>query len=102
MCLLSMHRLNHLEEFFSAALCPDPPPIEHGTFTFTGNSVGDTATYICNPGFELIGSAMTICTLLGGNSAFLPDPPECRREYSYSTYTGLSFVCVAHFCQYIQ
>ena len=43
--------------FCSAALCPDPVDIEHGMVTFLGNSVGDTATYTCDFGFELDGDA---------------------------------------------
>ena len=68
----------------SAALCSDPPAIVNGMRTFSGNSVGDTATYSCNIGFELIGDSTTTCTQLDANSgAEFPavPPPECRREY---------------------
>ena len=68
----------------SAALCDDPPIIVNGMRTFTGNSVGDTATYSCDPGFKLIGESTTTCTIaLDGNSATFPDipPPECMSEY---------------------
>ena len=52
--------------------------------TFTGNSAGDTATYTCDPGFELIGVATMTCTLVDANSAvFQPGPPSCRREQYY-------------------
>ena len=57
----------------------------NGMVTFTGNLVGDTATYTCNMGFELIGDSTTTCTAAAdGNSATFPavPPPECRREYS--------------------
>ena len=83
MCLLSVHQLNQSDESFSAALCPDPDGIVNGMVTFTGNSVGDTANYTCDPGFELIGDAMTTCTAaMDGNSASFPSvpPPECRRK----------------------
>ena len=58
--------------------------LPNGMRTFTGNSVGDIATYTCNAGFELIGNPVTTCTpAAGGNSASYPavPPPECRREY---------------------
>ena len=83
MCLFLVHQLNHLDESFSAALCPDPDGIDNGMRTFTGNSVGDTATYTCNSGFELIGDPVTTCTAaMDGNSVTFPSvpPPECRRE----------------------
>ena len=72
---------------FSPALCDNPPVINHGTFTITGNSVGDTVTYTCDPGFELIGDAVITCTQETiYNATFSPDPPVCRREYCMSGY----------------
>ena len=63
-----------------AALCSNPVDIGNGMVTFTGNSIGDTATYSCNAGFELDGGATT-CTAVDENSAeFSPQPPVCRRE----------------------
>ena len=64
-----------------AALCSDPAVIDNGMVTFTGNSIGDTATYSCDSGFELDGGATTTCTVVDANSAgFSPQPPVCRRE----------------------
>ena len=51
--------------------------------TFTGNSIGDTALYSCDPGFELIGDMITTCTQVDMNSAAFQSQelPSCRREY---------------------
>ena len=77
---LFISECHHL--FCSAALCPDPVDIEYGMVTITGNSVGDTAAYSCDLGFELIGNATITCTLVDANSAAFPSmPPFCRREY---------------------
>ena len=66
---------------FCAALCPDPVDPLNGMVTFTGNSINDTATYSCNMGFELAGSATATCTQVDVNSAaFSPLPPVCRRK----------------------
>ena len=66
----------------STALCPDPAHIVNGTVTFSGNSVGDTATYTCIPGFELIGNASATCMQVDMNiAAFAPAAPVCRRKY---------------------
>jgi len=76
--------VHYLPPSCSAALvlCRDPAAIVNGRVTFTGNSVGDTATYTCDPGFELIGVTTTTCTLVNVNTAeFIPDSPSCRREY---------------------
>ena len=63
-------------------MCPDPADFVNGTVAFTGNSVGDTATYICNSGFELIGNVTATCTQVDMNSAaFLPATPVCKGEY---------------------
>ena len=65
------------------ALCPDPFDIDFGTVILTGNSIGDSATYSCNPGFELIGVRFTTCTQIDANFAeFQLMPPTCRREYT--------------------
>ena len=63
--------------------CRRPSSPSNGTVTFTGNSVGDNATYTCDTGFELIGDAVTTCTQDkdGLNSAvFVPTQPICRRK----------------------
>ncbi len=65
------------------ALCDDPVDIDNGTVTFTGNLVGDVATYTCDLGFELFGDTTVTCTLMHMYSAeFQPAPPSCRREYT--------------------
>ena len=67
--------------FCSTAQCLDPPDIVNSTVTLTGNSIGDTATFTCDPGFELIGNASVTCTQVDVNSAtFAPTVPVCRRE----------------------
>ena len=77
----------YLHNCYSAALCPDPADIVNGTMTFTGNSVGDNATYICNSGFELIGNASVTCTQVDVNSAaFMPVVPVCRGECCMCEY----------------
>ena len=66
----------------SVGLCPNPVDILNGGVAFTGNSVGVTATYACNSGFELIGNASATCIQIDANSAaFSPVAPVCRREY---------------------
>ena len=101
-------------ESCSAALCPAPVDIDNGVMTFTGDSVGDTATYTCDSGFELIGAETTTCILSPvdeNSAAFQPAPPSCRCEYTgYKLpalewlYTDMSFsiACVDHSSTYIE
>ena len=66
---------------FYTALCSDPVDIDFGTVMVTGNSIGDTATYSCNLGFELTERAIITCTEMEPSlAAFSPSPPSCRRE----------------------
>ena len=80
--------------------------------TFTGNSIGDTATYTCDLGFELIGPATATCTAVDANSAeFSPPPPVCRREYTalitlWSGYVvgkpSMNITCLYMYTQFFQ
>ena len=45
--------------------------------TVMGRSVGDTASYTCNDGFELIGSMSVTCT---SDGTWSDEPPMCRRK----------------------
>ena len=79
---VTLHLTHCLYHSCSAALCPDPADIVNGMMTFTGHSVGDTAIYNCNSGFELIGNTSTTCMQGDMNIAtFIPAAPVCRREY---------------------
>ena len=62
---------------FSTALCPDLSDPTNGTVTVMGTSVGDTASYTCNYGFELIGSMSVTCT---SDGTWSDQPPMCRRK----------------------
>ena len=65
-----------------AALCSKPVDIDNGMVMFTTTSIGDTATYSCNSGFELDGGATTTCSAAVDSNPpeFSPQPPVCRRE----------------------
>ena len=103
MLVLYCHRSR---ESCSAALvlCDDPVDIDNGTVTFNGNLIGDRATYICDSGFQLIGDAITTCTLVAMDSGeFQPAPPFCRREYAklklitpWNCYLPFLVACVYH------
>ena len=62
---------------FLTALCPDLSDPANGTVTVMGTSVGDTASYTCNDGFELIGSMSVTCT---SDGTWSDQPPMCRRK----------------------
>ena len=45
--------------------------------TMTGNSAGDTATYTCDDGYELIGSTTVTCM---DDGTWSDEPPMCSRK----------------------
>ena len=47
----------------------------NGMVVVTGNSVGDTATYTCDPGFELEGALTRTCQ---SNGTWSGIPPVCE------------------------
>ena len=66
----------------SVARCPIPIAPFRGNVMVTGESVNNTATYSCSPGFEIVGTIMATCTEIDENNAtFLPEPPTCRRKF---------------------
>ena len=61
---------------------PDPP---FGDVSLTGNSIGDVATYVCDPGFELVGQPTRTCEQLNPQTAdWSGEEPVCRRTYAFS------------------
>lgn len=69
---------------FHLALCRLLTSIPFGTVSQSGREPGDTATYSCNSGFELVGDPTRTCTVVGpGTAMFSGDEPSCRRMLSY-------------------
>ena len=64
-------------------MCSPPVNLTNGEVSYAGLSEGDTATYSCNAGFELIGEATIICVVTDNNTAtFIPPPTSqsCLRK----------------------
>ena len=74
------HVLGISSRFLSilTALCPDQSNPANGVVSQSGNSEGDTATYTCNDGYELVGSETLNCQSDGNWDDV---PPVCRREF---------------------
>ena len=72
---------------FDAEECPQLSDIPFGSVSQTGRQVGDTATYTCNTGYELVGPPVRTCTQINPDTAdFDGDEPVCRRKLRVSSY----------------
>ena len=66
-----------------AATCEELSYPGFGTVTVSGQSVGDTATYECWSGFDLVGLPTQTCAQTSPGSAdWSGVAPICRRMYS--------------------
>ena len=64
--------------FFSEIVCPGLDDPANGEVTVNGVTPGDTATYSCNTGYNLVGAETVTC---GDDGAWSADPPMCTREF---------------------
>ena len=65
-----------------AALCDNLPDPSFGNVSLSGNSIGDVATYACNPGFDLVGPPTRTCEEMdAGFADWSGEAPVCRRMY---------------------
>ena len=74
-----------------AAVCADLPDPANGNIKLTGTEFGDTASYSCDVGFQLVGPAERICLANGRWSGSLP---VCNGEFVASQ----SYKCSAQSC----
>ena len=57
--------------------CPNLINPDNGRVSMSGNSSGDTATYICDPDFELVGNSTRVC---GDDGQWSGEAPMCIRK----------------------
>ena len=72
-----------------AADCDPLDDPANGTVVLTGTSMGDTATYSCNNGYELEGNRQRMCQM---NRQWSGSEPSCRCklcEGHYRPFTGV-------------
>ena len=62
--------------YISTTVCPDLPNPANGMVTISGNSDGDTATYTCDQGYELVGAETLTCQSIGAQ--WSDPPPVCQ------------------------
>ena len=71
---------------FSTAICSELNNPAFGTVSLTGRTIGSTATYMCNPGYNLVGNVTRTCEQLAVDTADWSDaPPTCQRMYEHDS-----------------
>ncbi len=66
--------------------CPVLSSPANGQVSFTTVTVGSVARYTCQPGFQLIGTAVRVCR---EDEKWSGSEPICRRKFSYYTKSAL-------------
>ena len=69
-----------LLHFSLGITCPDLENPANGAVPVDGMNPGDTATYTCISGYELVGADTLTC---GSDGMWSPEPPVCTRELSH-------------------
>ena len=69
--------LSHEVHNIAVIDCGNAPDILNGEVTFNGTTVGSTATYSCNTGFEIVGKSSRSCQTSGTWSG---TTPTCGRK----------------------
>lgn len=64
--------------FTEGVECPEPEPLPGGKLIGSRYEAGDTVTFVCFPGLQLVGNSKNVCQRDGSWSSSFP---ECYREY---------------------
>ena len=83
MCLLS-----------TAVDCGAPTNLANGQVSHTATTLGKTATYTCNPGYNLLGDSFRVCQATGVWSGITP---ICQRMLFLKAGHVYPSVCVNYF-----
>ena len=74
---------------YKIALCPDLENPLNGVLNQSGVSDGDTATYSCSDGYELVGAKVLHCQ---NDGTWNNSPPVCKSELLHSFLMHLFFI----------
>ncbi len=72
--------------------CSSPASIADGSYSCTGMVLGESCTYVCDAGYDLIGSAMTHCDISGTGVAWNETAPVCNSMYHIPLILGSCFL----------
>ena len=74
-----MHEANYIQTMLGIALCPELPSISNGAVRVTGREPGATATYSCDPEYDLSGAQTRTC---GQDGRWSGQEPTCESKFS--------------------
>ncbi|XP_048409596.1 uncharacterized protein LOC125463020 isoform X3 [Stegostoma tigrinum] len=72
--------------------CGSPRELENGYCIVSGQTFGDTATYHCNTGYQLLGRSQILCTIRGWSRSFLFCEPFLNDKNQASTPSTVSTI----------
>ena len=76
-------------------MCPTLSDPANGNVELGGISLGDTAEYTCNNGFNLVGESVLIC---GADGQWIGDSPVCEGRHLSITDSLTALCLFQHSC----
>ena len=60
--------------------CSELDPFQFGTVQLEGRNVNDTAKFMCNSGYDLVGAETLTCKVINEVASWSHEPPTCKRK----------------------
>ena len=71
--------------------CPGLAPPQFGTVQLEGRNVNDTAEFMCNSGYDLVGPETLTCKVVNNDASWSHLSPKCKRKAVFSIYKNTDF-----------
>ena len=93
--------MKHRTLFVSLADCRDLNDPDFGRVSVTGLVLGSVATYMCNPGYTLVGNMTRDCVQVDNSTSDWSDKaPVCKRTY-VAQVIYIYFYCIFYLNHFI-
>ena len=67
--------------------CSELDPPEFGAVQLEGRNVNDTAKFMCNSGYDLVGNETLTCKVINKGASWSHVPPTCKRKVVLFLFT---------------
>ena len=67
--------------------CPGFAPPQFGTVQLEGRNVNDSAKFMCDSGYDLVGAEVVTCEVINIGASWSLVPPTCKRKVILFLFT---------------